>query len=293
MILEWHPADWQPEETTEVELSFEPIDTGARVTLEHRGWGGLLGDRGGEAVGWFAAEAAAPLLQAMAPTRFAEWLTDRVARRPSGGQAREVYRDPLFHRPNFGALLELLSLGQDDYLLEVGCGGGAFLCDALESGCRAAAVDHSPEMVRLAREVNAETIAAGRLDVVESSAKRSAAVRGRDLHVRDDDRRPRIPLRARRNARRDPARARAARTARSSRQRPDWRGTPAAPEPFASRIRFYTDAELERFGGDAGFADVRVERHDLEPYAREAGIPEEYLPLFAEGRAPFLVARKP
>ena len=60
IVLEWHPADWQPEETTEVELSFEPIEAGTRVTLEHRGWGGLLGNRGGEAVGWFTCEVVAP-----------------------------------------------------------------------------------------------------------------------------------------------------------------------------------------------------------------------------------------
>jgi hypothetical protein len=51
---------------------------------------------------------------------------------------------------------------------------------------------------------------------------------------------------------------------------------------------------LEALGRAAGFADVRVIRHDLGPYAREAGIPEEHLPLFesppGEG-ARFLVCR--
>ena len=73
---------------------------------------------------------------------------------------------------------------------------------------------------------------------------------------------------------------------------PAWRGTPAAPEPFASRLRFYTDEELARLGRDGGFEDARVERHDLEPYAREAGVPEEALPIFAGAGAPFLLARK-
>jgi len=72
-----------------------------------------------------------------------DWITDRRARRPSGPKARVVYRDPLYHRPNLKAILNVLRLTPDDYLLEVGCGGGAFLADALKSGCKAAAVDHS------------------------------------------------------------------------------------------------------------------------------------------------------
>ncbi|HEY2589539.1 MAG TPA: hypothetical protein VGI81_27580 [Tepidisphaeraceae bacterium] len=33
-------------------------------------------------------------------------------------------------------------------------------------------------------------------------------------------------------------------------------------------------------------------RRDLLPFAREAGVPEEHLPLFAGNGAPFLVAAK-
>jgi SAM-dependent methyltransferase len=292
IVLEWRPADWQPEERTEVELSFEPTDAGTRVTLEHRGWGSLLGDRSGEAAGWFASEVVAPLLRATAPDRLTDWLTDRAARRPSGTRARETYRDPVHHRPNFAVLLALLSPGPEDHLLEIGCGGGVLLHDALERGCRAAAIDHSPDMVRLAREVNAGAVAAGRLDVVEASANdplpfadetftcatmtgvlgflaepvatlsevRRVLVSGGRLAVLGSD--------------------------------PEARGTPAAPEPYATRIRFYGDEELAELGRSAGFVDVRVERHSLEPYAREAGVPEEHLSLFAGDGPRFLVARK-
>jgi hypothetical protein len=66
----------------------------------------------------------------------------------------------------------------------------------------------------------------------------------------------------------------------------------AAPEPFASRLRFYDGEELERCGRDAGFETVTVERRSLEQFAREAGVPEEHLSLF-EGEGPrFLLARK-
>jgi SAM-dependent methyltransferase len=75
---------------------------------------------------------------------------------------------------------------------------------------------------------------------------------------------------------------------------PELKGTPGAPEPMASRLRFYTEDELERLGRDAGFDDVRTIRRDLEPYAREAGVPEEHLALFAgkDNGARFLLARK-
>jgi SAM-dependent methyltransferase/uncharacterized protein YndB with AHSA1/START domain len=291
IVLEWHPADWQPDETTQVELSLEPIDMGTRVMLEHRGWGSLLGDRGGEAVGWFAGEVAAPTLRATTSARFGDWLTDRVARRPSGAQSRAGYRDPLYHRPNFAVLLKLLALTPDDYLLEVGCGGGALLHDALESGCRGAAVDHSPEMVRVARDANAEAIAEGRLEVIESSADQlpfpdstfTCAVMTGVLGFLPDPittlveiRRVLVPGGRVAVLGSDPA----------------CRGTIAAPEPMASRLRFYTDEELGRLGREAGFDEVKVERHELEPYAREVGVPEEHVQYFSGPGTPFLVARK-
>ena len=290
-LLAWRQANWQEDESTEVELRFEPVAGGTRVTLEHRSWGGLLGDRRGEAVGWFAGEVAAPVLRATSPARFGDWLTDRLARRPSGGQAREGYRDPLYHRPNFAVLLKLLALTPDDYLLEVGCGGGALLHDALESGCRAAAIDHSPDMVLVARDLNADAIAEGRLEVVESSADRlpfadetfTCAVMTNVLGFLPD------PVGTLGEIRR--VLILGGRFALLGSD-PSCRGTIAAPEPMASRLRFYTDEELEQLGSDAGFDEVWVERHELEPYAREVGVPEEHLPFFAGPGSPFLVAHK-
>jgi SAM-dependent methyltransferase len=233
----------------------------------------------------------APLLRASAPIAFGDWLTDRVARMPSGARARETYRDPLYHWPNFRVLLEELALTADDFLLEVGCGGGAFLHAALESGCRAAAIDHSADMVRLASDVNREAVEAGRLEIRQASADRlpfsddrfTAAVMTGVLGFLPD------PVAAFREIRRT--------LVEDGRfvalgNDPENRGTPAAPEPIASRLRFYDDEGLERIARKAGFADVRVVRRDLGPYAREAGIPEEHLELFsAEPGARFLLAR--
>lgn len=292
IALAWRPAGWAPDEATEVELSFEPAGEGTRVVLEHRGWGRLVGEAA-EVAGWFARAVAAPLLVATAPAAFGDWLTDRQARRPSGRQSSAVYADPLYHYPAFRALLELLALAPDDHLLEVGCGGGAFLKDALESGCRAAAIDHSPEMVRLARGTNRGAVAEGRLEVREAPADRlpfpdgvfTCAVMTGVLGFLPE------PVAALAEIRRvlGPG-GRFVTLGMDA----ELRGTPAAPEPMASRLTFYDDDGLAALGRAAGFEEVRVVRRPLDGFAREVGVPEEHIALF-EGPGPgarFLVARR-
>jgi SAM-dependent methyltransferase len=292
VVLEWHGADWQPAGITAVELRFEPVEGGTRVTLEHPEWGRVLGDQGDELGGWFAGEVAAPLLRAMAPKRLGDWITDRRTRRPSGPQARAFYRDPLYHRPNFKVILKVLGLTDDDYLLEVGCGGGAFLEDALRSGCKAAAIDHSPDMVRLAREVNREAISQNRLEILEGEADSLpfpdatftwAVMTGVFGFISN-------PLEALSEIRRVLAGGGRLVLFTGSKE---LRGTPAAPEPVASRLFFYEDQDLEELARKAGFDEAVVEHPDFEQPAREVGIPEEFLGLF-KGRAggQLLIARK-
>jgi hypothetical protein len=157
ILVEWHGAPWQqPEKTAKFEFHFEAVGNSTRVTLQLLDWSNLL-DESDELSGWFATELLPAIFKASGPERFSEWLTDRRARRPMGPRARTSYRDPTHHRPNFLAILDALKLNSKDYLLEVGCGGGAFLHDALKTGCKAAAIDHSPEMVRLAREVKSRS----------------------------------------------------------------------------------------------------------------------------------------
>lgn len=67
---------------------------------------------------------------------------------------------------------------------------------------------------------------------------------------------------------------------------------PAAPEPMASRLRFYEDDELQQIAEEAGFARATVVRRDLLPFAQQAGVPEEHLVVFAGPGAPFLLAQK-
>ncbi len=47
-----------------------------------------------------------------------------------------------------------------------------------------------------------------------------------------------------------------------------WRGTPAAPEPMASRLHFYGDEELAGLALRAGFTSAHVVRRDLEKHAK-------------------------
>lgn len=290
ILLQWRQADWEPEEITEVELQFQPVNGGTRVTLEHRGWGRLI-DNPEEITGWFAGEVAAPFLRVITPAVFGDWITDRRARRPSGAQARAVYRDPLYHYPSFRVVLIELALTPDDYLLEVGCGGGALLKEALKSGCRAAAIDHSADMVQLARTENHNTVEEGRLEVQQAYADRlpfpdatftCTTMTGIFGFLPN----PVATLREIRRVLRKEGRL----VVLGSDAR--LKGTPAAPEPMASRLYFYEDDELERLARDAGFEEVRVVRRDVEQFAREAGIPEEHLPLFAGSGEQFLLARK-
>ena len=284
ILIEWRQADWKPDELTRVEIRFEPVKDGTRMTLEHHDWGRLLSDQGGELAGWFASQIVAPLFQATAPARFGDWLTDRGARRPSGVRSRGVYRDPTYHRPNFLAILSALMLKPDDYLLEVGCGGGVLLQKALETGCKATGVDHSPEMVKLALEQNQEAVRDGRLQVREAEADKLPFSDGtftcatmtnvfgfltNPVEVLAEIRRVLAP------------KGRIAVFTLAL----EMKGTMAAPEPMASRLHFYQDNDLEMMARKAGFVKIRVEHPDLGHFAREAKLPEDVVAIFTGGQS--------
>jgi uncharacterized protein YndB with AHSA1/START domain len=44
LLLEWRNANFAPNERTEIEVVFEPVDGGTRVTVQHRGWAALRDD---------------------------------------------------------------------------------------------------------------------------------------------------------------------------------------------------------------------------------------------------------
>jgi len=189
--------------------------------------------------------------------RIREWridrMTDRIARRPHGRRARGVYGADDAHSFAWEHVLAALALTPGDSLLDVGCGGGVFLRRALETGCRATGLDHSRDMVRLARQTTG-----GRATVVRGSAEQLPFADGEFTAVSSivaffffDD-----PVRVLRELRRvlDRERGRVAVYTTA----PEAKGSPAAPYPLATRGHFYTDAELEALPLAAGFAESRI-----------------------------------
>jgi ubiquinone/menaquinone biosynthesis C-methylase UbiE len=188
--------------------------------------------------------------------RLLDRLVDAIARRPHGILGRFLYRNPRPHFKSFEATLAALELRSDDRLLEIGCGGGAFLALALAGGCEAKAVDHSSDMVALARKRNASACRTGRLEVIRAHAE--------DLPFAAEQ----FTCAAMTNAfffLQDPARAlqelhRVLRTAgrlaihTTAPDPPPW----MAPPLIARRICFYTDGQMARMAHAAGFVDVSV-----------------------------------
>ncbi len=74
IVFEWHPPEWARRSPTTVRVQLVPQRAGARVTIEHRGFGqDLLTEKGEELVGRFASEgtgtlrAQAPVAPALRP----------------------------------------------------------------------------------------------------------------------------------------------------------------------------------------------------------------------------------
>ena len=96
-----------------------------------------------------------------------ERFVDITARRPTGEAGAAHYRNPKDHEESFATALDALELTPDDRYLELGIGGGQLLERALQIVLSAVGVDHSPDMLALARERNAGAVAAGRLQLLE------------------------------------------------------------------------------------------------------------------------------
>jgi ubiquinone/menaquinone biosynthesis C-methylase UbiE/uncharacterized protein YndB with AHSA1/START domain len=293
LVLDWSPAPWKPEVRVEVEVRVTPREHGAHVEVEQRGLGELFHDDPREWTGWVVSAVVAPFLRTLAPSNVGDWVTDRAARRPSGPNSRAVYADPVYHRPNFLLLLHRLDPGPSDRLLEVGCGGGAFLHEVLERGVHAVGIDHSPEMVRLATASNAAAVRDGRLRLIEADGSRlpvpdATFTIALSTGVFGFLPQPLETLREMRRGLQPGGRLAIFHGTK------ELVGTPACPEPMASRIRFYTDDELANLARAAGFVAVEVSHPELRKYAEEAGVPPEGLPLFDGNRgSQFLVGRRP
>jgi ubiquinone/menaquinone biosynthesis C-methylase UbiE len=192
--------------------------------------------------------------------RFREWridrMTDRIARRPHGRQARETYASPTAHDFAWPHVLAALDLKPDDRLLDVGCGGGVFLRHVhAEIGCDVVGVDHSREMVKLAAPLAVD----GRAEALPFADREFTAVSSLVAFFFFPD-----PVRALREMRRvlDPERGRIAIFTTA----PEAKGSPAAPYPLATRGHFYDDDVLVRLPLEAGFREARIAFR--EPWAQ-------------------------
>lgn len=186
---------------------------------------------------------------------FDEWLTDRVARRPAGQRARVTYGADDVHDFARSAILGALGLRPGDRLLEVGCGGGLLLRDALATGTIATGLDHSEEMVSLARDraPGAEIVLGSAEQLPFPDASFTAAAMSIVFFFLPD------PLAALREGRRVLVPGGRIAIYTTS---PGLRGTPAAPEPLASRSHFYENDELVALADTAGFGNIAVTDHD-------------------------------
>jgi SAM-dependent methyltransferase len=186
---------------------------------------------------------------------FEDWLVDRVARRPSGTRAREVYGADDVHDFARVAILGSLGLGEGDALLDVGCGGGLLLRDALATGAEVTGLDHSEDMVALAgeRAPGARVIRGDAQRLPFADGEFTAVAMSVVFFFIPDQ--PRT-LREAKRVLRPGGRLAVYTTA------PELRGTPAAPEPIASHGRFHSDESLAALASDAGFGDVAVRNED-------------------------------
>jgi SAM-dependent methyltransferase len=200
-----------------------------------------LGDEGLAA--WRAAQ--------LPEDQFAAWLTDRIARRPTGARARAVYGADDVHDFARRAILDALDLRPGDRLLDVGCGGGLLLRDAAGTGTLLTGLDHSEEMVKLAHELvpGAEVIL-GEAERLPFADAAFTAVSMSVVFFFFAD-----PVAVLRESVRvlEPGGRLAIFTTS-----PELRGTPAAPEPIASLGHFHADAELLALAATAGLVDPAV-----------------------------------
>ncbi len=192
-------------------------------------------------------------------TGIADIFTDHILKNPRGPIARRWWRDMKAHHGIFRETLQALELTAGDDLLEIGCGGGTFINWALESGCRATAVDHSADMAALAQKNNADAVHSGRLEVIVSPADKlplpdsrfTAAALMNVLFFLDAPRAlaelhrvlaPEARLVVHTIAPNPPSKV--------------------APGPLARRMRLYSDEDLHALLDGAGFTGAQVVRTD-------------------------------
>ncbi len=229
-------ANWVPREP----ISLHPVVSGERSVRQLFEEFGLGAD---DVLAWEKS--------GLSENAVSGWLADRVARRPAGARAREVYGADDVHEFARRAILEALALHPTDRLLEIGCGGGRLLSEALRSGAAATGIDHSEEMVRLARQrAPAAEVVLGSAEKLPFADRTFTAVAMSIVFLFLPD--PHAVLVECYRVLAPGGRVAIYTTA------PELRGTPAVPQPVASCCFFYDDDALGALARAARFEDVVV-----------------------------------
>lgn len=192
-----------------------------------------------------------------------ERFVDVIARRPAGWLGRYAYGAPGGHEPSFRAVMGWLGPIAGQECLEIGFGGGVLIERALAAGATmVAGLDHSPDMMELARRRNEAAVTSNRTDLRVGDVGRlpwpegsfdAAFCANMFFFVEDPGRALGELFRV---------------------LRPGGRlviATMGAPLPAPSlrlwwlygpmgrALRVYADAEMEAMYGRAGFGDVTIE----------------------------------
>jgi SAM-dependent methyltransferase len=192
-----------------------------------------------------------------------KWLQtffDVTARRPSGWLGKLMYRNPVGHYGFFRVAIHELHLQPEDIFLEIGCGGGILLDMALQSVGQAGGIDHSPDMVELARQKNVHALSEGRVEIVLGDVERlpweedhfTCAAGVEMLYFIDD------PLKAMGELHRvlKPG----GRLVLVTGAQPESKLVNVIYAPWLVQLRFISDDDLTSMLKQAGFETVQVEK---------------------------------
>ncbi len=291
IVINWKTLSIEEQTQATITIRFEDHNSGTLVLFEPTALVKELERNEKDQLAWCVEKIITPVFESLDPEKMGDWITDRSTRRPTGPDAKQFYNDPLYHWPNFYFLLNQIKLTKEDYILEIGCGGGILLREFLKSGCRAIGIDHSPEMVKLARENNLDAIKNGLLEIHYSSAEflpfkdplfSHVIMTGVFQFIENPEKLlkdiykillPKGSIHIFGGSK-------------------EMKGSFAAPEPFASRLKFYEAGELKNLTKNAGFLDVQVLQPDLTEYAKKAGVQNEYLEMFGSKFSFYVEAKK-
>lgn len=202
-----------------------------------------------------------------------KWLQtffDVTAKKPSGWLGRLMYRKPVGHYGFFRAAIKKLQLQPEDIFLEVGCGGGVLLDMVLPAVQRACGIDHSPDMVELARQKNAQALSEERAEIVQGDVQAlpwdenyfTCAAGVEMLYFVED---PTQALKGLYRVLRPGGRLVFVTAAQ-----PKSALSRLLSAPWLRHLRFYSNDELASMLREAGFGTVQVERRDHSEHTNSA-----------------------